>query len=88
MKGRIWKYSLSVGMNTVRMNEGTTVLHVDNQREDVALWAVSNPFNPPVSRKFYVTGTDGVVDENMNYIGTVLLANASLVWHVFEVVGG
>lgn len=67
----------------VRMPYGAKFLTVQEQRNELCVWALVDPNEPEVTRIFEVIGT-GWVFENADvteYLGTV--QKGPLVWHVF-----
>jgi hypothetical protein len=86
----VWKYVLRPEhRQTVSMPVGAQILHVDEQRSDgfLCLWAlVSAAPTRHEPREILVVGTGHEeVPDDVLYIGTVLMENRLLVWHVFEV---
>lgn len=87
---KIFKYTVPVG-NTVivEMPEDAEILSVGNQREEIQAWAMVND-SPNVdmkSRKFRVFGTGHELPDDTSellFLGTVLLFDGKLVFHVFE----
>lgn len=94
--GRVWKYRLVPGENTVTMPQGAHALSVGVQGDDpgdprvghhlarVVLWALVDPSAPVGPRVFFVatTGFDDV-DPNHVFVGTVQRSDG-LVFHVFD----
>lgn len=83
----IWKYPLSPReIQDISMPEGAEILTVQNQNENICIWAKVDPNAPKVLRTFavYGTGWDIVTNASMEYIGTVQLSRGEFVYHVFE----
>lgn len=81
----IWKFELDSHYNTVEMPIGAEILSVHSQRDSVCIWALVNPNMEKETRYFDVFGTGHPIDVNSKiFIGTCLVNNESLVWHVFE----
>lgn len=82
----IWKYNLRPGC-TVDMPKGAKLLHVAEQNDDVCLWAQVDPLAPLEARRFAILGTGHDMPDyfKMEYIGTALMRNLNLVFHVYEV---
>lgn len=80
----IHKYPIAVTDRvTIDMPQGAKVLSVQLQHERVQVWALGDPAQPYVARRFRVYGTGHAVDEEGTFIGTVQVTG--LVFHVFEV---
>ena len=71
---------------TIPMREGAQLLRVDVQRGKVCLWAMVDTMDPTTYRVIYIRGTGhdahGLVASQ--YIGTFMLSNGELVFHVFD----
>lgn len=81
---RVYKYSLALTSRAqeVHMPAGATVVHVHNQADQPALWAVVDPSAEVEVRVFAVFATGEDVSEGWSYVGTVHVSWT--VWHVFE----
>jgi len=80
----IWKYSLEVGSNTIRMHDDAEVLCVREQDGKPCIWVLVDDDNGIVDRSFLVVGTGqefNVLDRE-DYLGTAFCG--PFVWHVFE----
>lgn len=89
----IYKYNLEVrnGPQRIRLPEGSKILHVDNQFEQIALWIEVDLNNVSVDRLFFVLGTGDNISADLDayygkdvHIGTVILMGGTFVWHVYE----
>lgn len=85
----VYKYPLKLQDHwSLEMPIGAKILSVDNQREQITLWALvdASPEAPTEVRSFLIRGTGHNIDEGLNleFIGTVLVHDGGLVWHVFE----
>jgi hypothetical protein len=83
----IHKYPLEVkGQQTVEMPYGAQILHVGVQRNQICIWAILESVKPMmVTRSFVIHGTGHPVDDTgLEHIGTVLMDDGALVWHIFE----
>jgi len=82
----IWKYQLDMAhKTTIEMPVGATVLQVQNQGDQMTLWAIVDTESPMEERTFHVVGTGGpfpYVTGGLVYCGTVQARG--YVWHVFE----
>ena len=86
----IWKYTLNIEDNPVlRMPANAQILSVGNQREQLCLWAlVDTQTTVTEGRHFRIAGTGHPVSDgdasDYIYIGTAIMMDGALVWHVFE----
>lgn len=61
------------------------VLHVDSRSaEIVEFWALDSG-GPLVARAFSVVGTGHSYPDHWKYVGSVIVADGALVWHLMEV---
>jgi hypothetical protein len=90
----IWKYELSVGLDTVtlRMPGGAVILSLQTQGavpdERPTMWAIVDPGQPSEERHFAIVGTGNPFPAGIgkqDFIGTFQIFSNSLVFHVFEV---
>lgn len=82
----IWKYELQPEC-TLDMPIGAQVLSVREQGGAICLWALVNPNAEKEQRHFVGFGTGhDVLDRPMQFIDSAHLG--SLVFHVFELIGG
>lgn len=83
----VWKFPLPIVDDvTIEMPQGARVLHVETQFDSAQMWALVDPNQPLVQRRFKVVGT-GHRHEDMDtwhYIGTFPMFGGGLMWHVFE----
>jgi hypothetical protein len=81
----IWKYRLSQNA-AFDMPQGAKVLSAKSQYNQLYIWALVDPDAPKEKRFFQVHGTGHRINnsENLKYVGTALIENDSLVFHVFE----
>ena len=83
----IFKYPLAVDDDvTVQMPDGATPLHVGVQRGRPCIWAEVDPSAEPVPHHFRVYGTGHPMHDKPGevYIGTFMLQDDALVFHVYE----
>lgn len=87
---QIWKYQLEIVDNQIiLMPENAEILSVANQRETLCLWALVDPEALKKERHIRIIGTGNNIHHSFykeKFIGTVLMENGFLVWHVFEVI--
>lgn len=83
----IYKYPLEItDLQEVEIPEGAQILCVKLQKGTLCLWAVVDPAEKLTARRIQILGTGHPIHEpNIEYIGTFLMNNDSLVFHVFEV---
>jgi hypothetical protein len=86
----VYKYELAIGVvNLVSMPEGAEVLSVQEQQENVVLYALVSAETTRLRvRKFLVAMTGQVIDEGLSreqFIGTAMLQGGQFVVHVFEI---
>ena len=85
----IWKYEIILGGRVkIDMPKDATMLHFEVQREIPRLWALVDSDNKTEPREFVIVGTGHSIDKGLNlkYIGTTLMMEDRLVWHLFEVI--
>lgn len=88
MPQKIWKYPI----NTMDVNfvleipEGAKPLHFELQGGVPTLWVLVNPKHKFEKRYFRIVGTGDIIEEedNLNYIGTIQMADGDLIFHLFE----
>lgn len=92
MTYQIWRYPLKVtAIQHLSMPPGAELLSVDNQQGTLTLWArviVSYESPHPMEQiTIGVFGTSHDLPEDVNvaqFIGTVLIFDGQLIWHVFR----
>jgi hypothetical protein len=81
---QMWKFKVSVtGITELTMPKNAKIVHVDNQHDEICMWALVTPSRVEETRYFEVIGTGqnfGI--SHREYVGTVLVGR--FVWHVFE----
>jgi hypothetical protein len=83
----VYKYELPTeDIAALQMPAGAELLHVGVQGSDVMLWARVDPDAPCVTRRVRFAGTGHPLGEGADapYVGTALLYNGRLVFHVFD----
>ena len=82
----VHKFQLSPGLTTIGLPEGAKVLHVAEQYTNVCIWVELDVGEAPLNRCFYTVPTGGEVPHDYKrFIGTVLMMNGCLVYHIYEV---
>ena len=87
----IHKFPLNIiGENIIEMQEDAEILHVDVQQtsknsKQIFIWVKIDTSRPLKYYKFFIYGTGFKIinDENLIHLGTVMMDNGLLVWHVF-----
>lgn len=80
----VYKYIIPIqDIAVISMPEGAQPIHVDNQREQLCLWAIVDTNVPKVGVKFRVAGTGHDLGLNWKPLGSALFANGELVFHLF-----
>lgn len=88
MSKTIWKFKLGVNC-VVEMPEGAEILSIEEKDSDIYLWAMVDPGAKKINRNFAVYGTGDEVksgNDELQFIGTVLLLAGQFVFHVFEII--
>lgn len=86
MARSVWKFPIyPETMQDVDMPAGAHALSVEFQRGTLCLWALVDPHANMVKRRVVVLGTGHVaeIDDGLQFIGTVLMMEGDLVFHVF-----
>jgi hypothetical protein len=80
----IWKFPLTVDPAVIVMPQDARVLTVAAVGGEPFVWAIVDPAKPLVERCFTVRGTGHEMDTVGAYVGTFMLLDGALVFHVFE----
>jgi hypothetical protein len=83
---QIWKYPIQISDCVEHeMPRGARLLCVQVQWGMPCLWAIVDPEQPRVRRRFWVVGTGHPFpnSEGLFYIGTVQLSGGTLIFHFF-----
>ena len=90
LRAEIWKYKLRLeDEQEVHLPGGATVLSVTEQYGELVVyyWVLPDAEDREI-RTIRIVGTGHSVDAHFSalnkYIGTVVTAGGSLVWHIFE----
>jgi len=87
---KIYKYEIKPDELRVEMPQGAKIVHVDNQREHLCLWAEIDPDAPVEVRQFAVFPTGGHIPEypdvTVKHLGTVNVKDGFFIFHVYEVI--
>ena len=89
---KIWKYTLQPGVTRLEIPNGGQVLSVQVQHGEPRIWVLVDPTARNEAREFTVYGTGVDVPSRHEglkaFIGTIQMAEGSLVYHVFETTSG
>lgn len=85
----IYKYPVLPGLSVIQMPAGAKILSAHVQYDTLMLWALVNADAATELRELAVFGTGDSIrgNQDLEFIGTVLLHDGTLVLHVFEVLG-
>jgi len=85
----VYKYELKPDdYIDIHLPEDSQILTVQSQFDRPCLWALVNPENKSIVRRFRLAGTGHPIKENKTalfYHGTFQLMGGSLIFHLFEV---
>lgn len=87
IKFSIWKYTIDASTETIEIPMGSKFLCLKLQRGIPTMWFTVNPDNDLEQVKIRVFGTGGEIEhqgDGLDYLGTFLLHDGSLVLHVFK----
>lgn len=82
----IWKYSLTIGEQSVSMPEGARPISAHSQYDVPTLWAIVDPSAPVAPMLVRVLMTGQRVEElglRWKFCGTCLLSGGAFIVHVF-----
>lgn len=80
----IWKFPLEAGAQLLSMPTGAGALAAQAQHGAPCIWALVDPTARKVQRTAVVVGTGHTFAPcDLQYVGTVQLADGALVFHVF-----
>lgn len=70
---------------TILMPEGAQILHIAVQHNEPQMWALVDLSKPVEQRSFRLRGTGYLVDFSGVHVGSFLMHEGALVFHIFEV---
>ncbi len=82
----IHKQKLEItGTQTIKVPKGSKILSVANQREKLNIWYACDTRSEVEDITIHIFGTGHQIWPSFDgkFIGTVLMANDNLVWHIF-----
>ena len=81
---QIHKYTLDQLIHNIDLPVGSSVLKIDQQRDEIKMW-VLKPNGENKERRIFRVYTPGMdVPMGLDYLGSALLENGTFVFHVFE----
>lgn len=83
----VWKYAVDpLDQTVIDMPRGAEVLKAGLQNGALTLWAMVDPDARLVPHKFAIAGTGHPREDldDADYVGTVLLLQDTLVFHIFD----
>lgn len=82
----IWKFPVPLAdWIKVSMPQGAEILHFDEQKGELFIWARVDPTAPTELRAFRFAGTGHPLDQSVGrHVGTVKLSDGALIFHLFE----
>ena len=84
----IWKYQIPPqDFITIEMPKNAKILSFHTQNDIPCIWVLVNSDAPKEPRTLLLRGTGHpikIASECLKYIGSTLMMNDSLVWHLFE----
>ncbi len=84
---RIWKYPIEIDdIQSFNMPKDAKILCVKMQMGEPCIWVLVDEKSSPENRTFRLAGTGHPVKkvDNLHYIGTFLIGDGMLVFHLFE----
>lgn len=80
----IWKFPIPV-INRFKLDmpAGAKVLHVATQNDEPCIWALVDPARAVEARRFRLVGTGHEVTNPGEYVGTFMMRDGALVFHLF-----
>jgi len=84
---QVFKYPLDlIGIQHLKLPKYSKILCVKNQYDNIVLYAeVPDVYDTKETITIIIVGTGRPMPNgNLMYIGTVLVQNGTLVWHVYE----
>jgi hypothetical protein len=79
----VWKFTLQPWQTAMHMPAGARLLHVNEQRGEVCVWAEVDPEAPTVLRSLLAVPTGGYPG-GRTYVGTAHLRESGLAFHVYD----
>ena len=81
----IWKTEITAGSGSAALPKGARPISVHVQDGTPCMWSIVDPEAEIEMRSIHIAGTGHDLPENLGaFIGTFLVQNDSLVFHVFE----
>ena len=87
---KVFKYPLAItDRQKIHLPRGARILSFQSPRGQPFIWALVDPEATAwISRRFRLVGTGHPIEDTggLSYIGTVVMWEGALVWHLFEIV--
>ena len=85
---KVYKYTLDwFDYKRLMLPVGAQILHFDVQHGEPQIWALVEPEATMIERTFRLAGTGhAITEQSLNHIGSTLMMNGKLVWHLFEII--
>lgn len=78
---KIYKYNLP---GLMELPAGYTVLHIECQGDSPTVWCAVDPEAPLSPAGIIVLPTGADIPDGAQHLGSFLMMNGALVWHVFR----
>ena len=89
---KVYKYDVPLQDEfELELPRDAEILSFQCQHDTPCIWALVEPRNPPIKRRFRFSGTGHDITqdpENLEFIGTAQMQGGMLIWHLFEITGG
>lgn len=86
---QVWKFPLAIAdSQQIEMPHGCKILHFAVQNDQPCIWALVDPDAEKGRVSFRLAGTGHPIEHEMDkleFIGTILIRNGSLVFHLFKI---
>ena len=81
----IWKYTFEItGRFQLYLPRHASILHVEMQMDHPCLWALVDPGQRTVSRRFLIAGTGNPLPADEAWTWVATFQSPPHVWHLFE----
>ena len=81
----IWKYTLEITDRfQLELPRHASILHVEMQMGQPRLWALLDPGQRTVTRRFFIAGTGHPLPADEAWLWVATFQSPPHVWHLFE----
>lgn len=82
----VWKYTLPTDSwtFTITMPANAEPIRFGTQAGKPVMWCIVDPEQPDTERPFAVVPTGGNVPPGARHVGTILVMDEQIVWHLFD----